>query len=1103
MIKQTILWLWAVMALMPCLLYAQNKGKDKNAKNEKWDVSKHQRSYKTVSIDTDEGTWMNVDISPDGKQIVFDMLGDIFIMSSEGGKAKLLRGGLPFEVQPRFSPDGKRIAFTSDAGGGDNIWVMNIDGSNAKQVTKEKFRLLNAPAWTPDSQYIIARKHFTSGRSLGAGAMWMYHISGGMGTELVAKKNDQQDINEPCVSPDGRYLYFAEDSYPGGYFQYNKDPNSQIYVIKRYDRQTGETVRLIGGSGGAHTPQASRDGKKLAFIKRVRTQSVLYVHDLLTGEQKPIMGELSKDQQEAWAIFGVYTKYNWTPDDKHIVIWNKGKICKVNVETLEVTHIPFEVSVEHQIADALRYKQEIAPDKFDVKVIRHSVTSPDQKVMYFNALGYLWEKELPKGKPVRITAQSGNFEYEPALSADGSKMVYVTWNDQDKGALWMLDLNIEGAQPEKISEQKGIYRMPTFSPDGKSVAYVKEYGNDQQGYAFTVLPGIYTMNLESKEVKHLTDSGEYPQYSVDGKRIYYQTGGFLFGSLKKAFRSVNLDGEDKKTHFTSKYSNQFVLSPDNNWVAFTELFKVYVAPMPKVGKPIELSANTKVVPVAQLAKDAGLSLHWSADNRRVFWTLGQEYFSTDLKEHFAFLEGAPEKLAEPKSKGLPIGLEVQSDKPEGTIALKGAKIITVDAHNNVIENGVVLVKDNRIVQIGEVGKVKIPKDAYVMDVSGKTIMPGIVDVHAHLGAFRLGLSTQQNWNYYANLAYGVTTTHDPSANSEMVFAQSEMVKAGKMVGPRIFSTGIILYGADGDFKAVINTLDDARSAIRRTKAYGAFSVKSYNQPRREQRQQVIKAAEEESIMVVPEGGSFFYHNMSMILDGHTGLEHNIPVYPAYKDVLDLWSASKTGYTPTLIVNYGSISGEYYWYQKTNVWEKERLLKYTPRTLIDSRSRHRIMIPDEEYEIGHIASSKLCKALTDRGVKVNLGAHGQLQGLGAHWELWMLHQGGMTNMEAIRAATMNGAHYIGMDHDIGSLEKGKLADLIILDKDPLKDIYNTEYISHTMINGRLYEAETMNEVGLKNKPREKFYWEQTNYSENFNWHEGTNSFSTPKCGCGVH
>uniref|UniRef100_UPI003AB6CCEA amidohydrolase family protein n=1 Tax=Winogradskyella sp. TaxID=1883156 RepID=UPI003AB6CCEA len=303
-----------------------------------------------------------------------------------------------------------------------------------------------------------------------------------------------------------------------------------------------------------------------------------------------------------------------------------------------------------------------------------------------------------------------------------------------------------------------------------------------------------------------------------------------------------------------------------------------------------------------------------------------------------------------------------------------------------------------------------------------------------------------------------------------------------------------------DFKAVVNSLDDARFAIARTKAFGAKSVKSYNQPRREQRQQIMQAAKELGVNVVPEGGSNFYSNMSMIFDGHTGIEHNIPVAPVYKDVLTLWKNSATGYTPTLIVNYAGMSGEYYWYQKSNVWENKTLLKYTPRYVVDTRSRHRTMIPDEEYENGHILTSKTVTDLSKLGVKVNLGAHGQLQGLGAHWELWMLQQGGLSNLEALKAATINGAEYLGIGDELGSLKVGKLADLIVLDKNPLENIQNSNSVHYTMVNGRLYDINTMNEIGNYNKPRTKFYWENGKYNQGVPLNAATNSFTIPTCSC---
>lgn len=1061
----------------------------------KWDVNNPQGPYKEVSFTVKEGTWMNLDVSPDGNEIVFDLLGDIYSIPVNGGEAKLLRGGHAFEVQPRFSPDGKKILFTSDAGGGDNIWVMNRDGSSARQVTKENFRLLNNAVWSPDGEYIVARKHFTSTRSLGAGELWLYHVGGGNGLQLTPRKNDQQDLNEPDFSPDGKYVYYSEDMYPGGFFQYNKDPNNQIFVIKRFDRDKGISETVTGGAGGAVRPQISHDGKLMAFVKRVRTKSVLYLRNLETGEEWPVYDQLSKDQQEAWTIFGIYTGFAWSPDDKNIFIWANGKINKIDVSGFnKAVEIPFSCHVKHRIYDVVRFRQQLNPDNFTVNVIRHAKTSPDGKWLVFNAVGYLWKKELPDGSPQRIS-NGINFEFEPSFSPDGKTLVYVTWNDEQGGALYKINFQ-SSSTPEKISSAKGIYRTPSFSQDGKQIVFLREGGSNAMGPAHTSQPGIYTIPSGGGVANFVTNKGVFPRFNAKGDRIYYQAG----GGMNSTYASCKTDGTDDRTHIKSTYGTQFTVSPDEKWIAFIDLHKAYIAAFPQTGKTVDLGSGTADFPVKQVAKDAGFNLHWSSDSKRLHYTLGSQYFTIDLDERFEFIANKPDSLFKMPEKGIEAGLTMPMDKPKGMIAFTNARIITMKG-KEVIEKGTVLVEGNKIKAVGK--NISIPSGTKVINCNGKTIMPGMIDAHAHGGHFNSGLASQQFWPYYVNLAYGVTTMHDPSANTEWVFAQSELQKAGVITGPRIFSTGTILYGADGNFKAVINSLDDAKSAIKRTNAFGAFSVKSYNQPRRDQRQMVIQAARELGIEVVPEGGSFFYHNTSMILDGHTTIEHNMPVATLHDDIIQLWKNAGTAYTPTLIVSYGSVSGEYYWYQHSNVWEKKRLAKFTPRNIIDTRSRHRTMLPEEEYINGHILVSKSLKQLNDAGVKINLGAHGQLQGLGAHWELWMIQQGGMSNHDALKTATINPAQSLGLEDWIGSIEAGKLADLIVLDKNPLENIRNSEFIRYTMINGRLYDAETMNEIGNYNRPGNKFYWELSKNFEFFPLIGETSEETEGKCMCGKH
>ena len=356
-----------VGAAIPNHLPGQEAPEDSTA----WDVTAAHGPTKTVSFRTTEGTWMNVDVSPDGTEIVFDLLGDLYLLPIDGGTATRITSGPAFDVQPRFSPDGQRISFTSDRAGGDNIWLVDRDGTNPVQMTEEDFRLLNNAAWTPDGEYLVARKHFTSERSLGAGEMWLYHSSGGTeGLQLTERKNDQQDAGEPDVSPDGRYVFFSEDMSGGSTFQYNKDPNRQIYVIRQLDRETGELQSLITGPGGAARPEVSPDGRHIAFVRRVRTKSVLYLYDRETGAHRPLWDGLDHDQQEAWAIFGVYPNYAWTPDGGSLVVWAKGGLWRVDIGSREATRIPFEAEVEQTVTDAVRYPVEVSPQRFEAKMIR-------------------------------------------------------------------------------------------------------------------------------------------------------------------------------------------------------------------------------------------------------------------------------------------------------------------------------------------------------------------------------------------------------------------------------------------------------------------------------------------------------------------------------------------------------------------------------------------------------------------------------------------------------------------------------------------------------------------------------------------------------------
>ncbi|MBT8078709.1 MAG: PD40 domain-containing protein [Gammaproteobacteria bacterium] len=1037
-----------------------------------WDVNNPPGESRTVSIETRNGTWMSLDVSPDGQTIVFDLLGDIYTLPIDGGRATSINSGLAWSMQPRFSPDGSEIAFTSDAGGGDNIWIMRADGSDARQLTREDFRLLNNPYWSPDGTFIAARKHFTTTRSLGTGEIWLYHRNGGAGVPVVEKPSEghQKELGEPAFSPDGRYIYFSVDSTPGSTFIYAQDTNGQVFEIRRHDLDTGETDSFVTGAGGAVRSAPSPDGRYLAFVRRIRIQSALWLKDLQSGREFPIYTALDQDNQEVWGVQGLYPNMDWTPDSKSVVFWAGGKIRKIDIESRDVNDIEFHVQDSRTVFDVPRPAIDVAPDEFETQMVRNAEVSPDGGKVVFESAGALYFMDLPRGEPKKLTRDgSGNFEYDPSWSRDGNRIAFVSWSDEELGHIHTVSGS--GGRSKRISDRPGHYHGPRYSPDGEAIVYEATDGGYLTSPDWSVETGVFVVPSDGGNARRITADGSNPHFGADGDRLYVTRRMDDMQSLV----SIDMNGEAARVHAKGASPRRFEVAPDGRHLAFRENYHIYAIPMPPGGNPVEISTSVASLPMTMASGDGGNFPHWAVGGAVLHWSLGANLFAADVRNMFAAPADDGDSGYEAPAPIASMSMTLAADKPDSTLVLSGAKIVTMtDDDGGVIDNGVIVVEGNRIAAVGSAGNVIIPDGAIAVDVSGRTIVPGFIDAHAH-GSQGVGMIPQQNWITYATLALGVTTVHDPSNDATEVFAASEMQRTGQILGPRIFSTGDIVYGAKSSYYADVQSLDDARKHIRRLKAQGARSVKNYNQPRRNQRQQVTVAAREEGMLVVAEGGSLFHMDLSMVADGNSAIEHNLPQSMLYDDVLQFWSQTNVAYTPTLVVTYGGLTSEHYWYAESDVWKHPILSNFVPPQVLQPRSVRRITAPEGEFH--HVRSAATSKLLADRGVHVSIGAHGQREGLAAHWEMWGFAQGGMSPVDVLRTATTAPAKALGYDNDLGSLEVGKLADMVIIDADVLADIYSTDHVDKVMLNGRLYDAATLNETITGDRETRPFYWQR--------------------------
>ncbi len=1067
---------------------------------------------RTVSFTTNEGTWISLDVHPSGEKIVFDMMGNLYTIPMKGGEATQITEGMAYDAHPRYSPNGEYILFISDRSGGANVWYMDVDTEEMTKVTEGKSDRYPSAVWSPNGKFIVASRRHNAGNKL-----WLYHRDGGSGVKLVEEPDNLKMI-DPYFHPSGRYIYYSRRR---GSWNYNAQlPEYQIGV---YDRKTGETSVITSRYGSAFTPTISPNGKWMVYGTRFEDETGLVIRNLKTGDEHWLAYPVQHDAQESIAAVGVYPAFSFTPNSQSVVVFYGGHIWCVPVEGGSAEKIPFTLEMDLKIGPRLEFDYPIK-DKVTKTAteIRNAVPSPDGSMIAFTALNRLYVMEIPNGDPHRLTDMN-LIEANPAWSPNGEWIVYSTWDTDEGGHLYKIQP--EGGDPVRLTERPAIYGDPAWSFNSDRIVFLM--GSAQTfrsgtgaGAYYSAMKNIAWIPEDGGEVHIIAKAAgrSNPHFVKYNDRIYMNDDNVLITMNWKGTdieKIAEVTGITTSTFF-SRYGEESHLSPElkkengpepsqasiistapeGKWALAKINNSVYAFMLPKVGEKIDMDlANPENAPfpARKLTQIGGNYPVWSDDGKKIHWSLGNAHFIYDLEKALAVTdrveasegekkeeegedddEGDEQPAYEPKE--FFVTVKYEQDIPDGTLLLKNARIITMDGFE-VIENGAVLIVDNRIEAVGEAGSLDVPEDADVMDMSGKTIIPGFVDTHAHVRP-SWGLHKNEVWKFWANLAYGITTLRDPQTSTTDIFTYGNMVDAGRMIGPRIYSTGPGL----GYWAYDIQSLDHAQEVMKQySKYYDTKYIKMYIAGNRQQRQWIVMAAKDQKITATTEGALNFKLNMTQLIDGYPAQEHNLPLFPIYKDVVETVAQAKMAITPTFIVSYGGPWAENYFYSKYKPYDNDKLQYYTPYEVLAQKSRRRgFWAIDDAYSFQEHA--RFYNKLVEAGGLVGIGSHGQLQGLGYHWELWAVHSGGMTNHEVLRVATIIGAESLGLAVDIGSIEAGKLADLVILNKNPLENIHYTKAIEYVMKNGRLYEASTLDQIWPVNNQAPERWWAETKPTE---------------------
>jgi Tol biopolymer transport system component/imidazolonepropionase-like amidohydrolase len=965
-----------------------------------------------IDVTVHEGTSMAIALSPDKTRIVIDLQGGLWVLPIGGGKATRITDEYGDARQPSWSPDGKTIAFQSYRDGMWRIWTVGVDGSNLASVTSGSFDD-REPQWSPDGSTIA----FSSDRS-GNYDVWLLNLATRDVRQLTT---DPANDYFPAWSPDGHQIAFVS----------TRTASPGVYAISL----DGSERLLAASSGTLGAPSWSPEGKVLF--------SAL-----------PAANAVAPDNQSKLVLDGqtIATGEDYFPFHAQWISANEliypadGQIKRRSLGVAETKPIAFEATLTLAPATYTRKRRDLdSTAENRVLGVMRPVIAPDGKQMAFGALGDLWITPIG-GTPTRLT-DDRFVDTDAAWSPDGTKIAFSS--DRAGGMdIWVRDLRTNADR--RLTSLPDAEMAATWSPDGKWIAFVSNQAYEQGE--------LYVVAADGGEPRKIHDrifGVGYPSWTRDGRRVItsaLQPYSSRYRESMNHYWAVPVDGDSpegpersRRAEMIAPQAHQPVgkraadgpaISPDGRLMAFVSHDYLYVMPIGPDAQPTG--------PPRQITSELTDSISWAGPDRIL-------YIATDRLKLVSVSDGA--------TSDVPLNLTWTRKMPaERTVVHAGRLIDGVQSTARLDVD--LVIEKNRIVAI-EPHSDRLHAGR-VIDAADQSVMPGLIEGHGH------NLKEHGDLFGRVHLAYGVTGFRNVGGMPYDALEDKEAIESGRRVGPRVFTTGYLLDGARPYYPMASTAPTEAvvDMELARAKALDYDMFKTYVRlPDLLQKRAIegahrigIPTSSHEIYPAALVGGDSVEHTGATSRRGYSTKQSGMG--RAYQDVIAIIAKSGMTITPTLglggfqaaVRADPSILDDPRWMQLQPSWTRATLAaaaragRGAPRT-------------------GPTEGQKTVLAMHKAGVRIIAGVDSPLTpyATALHFELQDYVAAGLTPFEALKTATINIATLMGAAADLGTLEVGKLADMVLVDGNPLTNIADTLRVRTVIKNGEIFAIEDLMRV----------------------------------------